>query len=162
MNLKLQNFYSRTDRDETRRRKRYRVGETRVEYDLRDRQINTSDFNTSLIGDYLLGPLQLDWQASYSDSKRDVPYSNYARFQEVSAYKNGLIKDQGPEVIPQFADNDLSSTWFQYGTFDPESVDDENTTLQFNVKVPFSLSKNLAGYLKEVLNTEENTGFAVF
>ena len=148
LNLKFENFYSRTDRDETRRRKRYRVGETRVEYDMTDRQINTSVLNTSLIGDYLLGFLQLDWQASYSVSKRNIPYSNYARFQEVSAYKNGLIKDQGPEVIPQFADNDLSSTWFQYGTYNPESVKDENTTLQFNFKVPFSLSNDLAGYFK--------------
>jgi TonB-dependent receptor len=148
LNLKLNNFYSQTGRDQIMRRKRYRVGETRVEYDLKDEQINTSVLNTGLIGNYLLGPLQIDWQGSYSVSKRKVPYSNYARFEEVSAYKNGLIRDQGPAVIPQFADNDLSSTWFQYGTFNPESVKDENTTFQFNLKVPFSLSSDLAGYLR--------------
>lgn len=148
LNLKLDNFYSQTGRDQIRRRKRYRVGETRVEYDLKDEQINTSVLNSSLIGNYLLGPLQIDWQGSYSISRRKVPYSNYARFEEVSAYKNGLIRNEGPSVIPQFADNDLSSTWFQYGTFNPESVKDENATFQFDLKVPFSLTNDLAGYLK--------------
>lgn len=148
LSLKLNNFFSRTDRDETRRRKRYRIGEFRTEYDVNDTKINTSVFNTSLIGDYLLDFLQLDWQGSYSISKRNVPYANYARFQEVGAYNNGLITDQGPEVIPPFAKNDLSSTWFQYGTFNPESVKDENATVEFNVKAPFTFSNELAGYLK--------------
>ncbi len=148
LNLKFNNFYSSTGRDEIKRRKRYRVGETRVEYDLTDDQINTSVLNSSLVGDYLLNPIQLDWQGSYSISKRKIPYSNYARFQEIGAYKNGLIKDQGPSVIPQFADNDLSSTWFQYGTFNPESVKDENKTFQLNLKAPFSFSNDLAGFIK--------------
>ncbi|MEO8398698.1 MAG: carboxypeptidase-like regulatory domain-containing protein, partial [Ignavibacteriaceae bacterium] len=148
LNLKMDNFYSQSEREGTRRRKRYRIEEFRTEYDLEQSKIKTSVFNTSLIGDYLLDFVQLDWQASYSISKRNIPYSNYARFQEVGAYNNGLITDQGPEVIPQFAKNDLSFTWFQYGTFNPESVKDENATGQINFKAPFSFSNDIAGYLK--------------
>lgn len=148
LNMMFNNFFSQIDRDESRRRKSYRVGEFRTEYDLRKREINTSVFNSSLLGNYFVDFIELDWQASYSISKRKVPYSNYARFQEVGAYNNGLITDKGPEVIPQFAKNDIASTWFQYGTFNPEAVDDKNLTAQINFKAPFSFTNNIAGYLK--------------
>lgn len=148
LNLRFNNFFSRTDRDILRRRKRYRVGEGRVEYDLTDSEINTSMYNANLNGDYYLDFLNIDWVASYSLSKQRTPYSNYGRFQEVGAYKNGLIRNQGPEVIPQFANNDLASTWFQYATFNPESIDERDLTAQININSPFSLSNNIAGYLK--------------
>jgi TonB-dependent receptor len=148
LNLRLNNFYSETDRDETRRRKTYRIGEFRTEYDLRERHINSSIINSNLNGDYIIGPLEIDFGGSYSLSKQNTPYSNYARFIEVGAYNNGLIKDQGPSVVPQFAKNDLASTYLQYCTFTPESVDDRDFSAQFNIKMPYTLTSDIAGFLK--------------
>lgn len=146
--IRLNNIFSRTDRDELRRRKRYRVGEFRVEYDVRERQVNTDLISTSLLGEYNIEDLELDFQTSYSNSKQNTPYSNYGRFQEVGAYNNGLIATLGPTVIPQYAKNDLTQTWFQYGTFNPETVNDRDLTAQFNTKYPFNFGDNVSGFLK--------------
>ena len=104
--------------------------------------------STSLLGEYNIEDLELDFQTSYSNSKQNTPYSNYGRFQEVGAYNNGLIATLGPTVIPQYAKNDLTQTWFQYGTFNPETVNDRDLTAQFNSKYPFNFGDNVSGFLK--------------
>lgn len=146
--LKLNNLYSRTDRNEVRRRKRYRVEEFRVEYDIRDREINTDLISSSLIGEYNMDAFDLDFQASYSNSKQNTPYSSYSRFQEVGAYLNGLNATLGPQAIPQYARNDLSQTYLLYGTFNPEVVDDRDFAGQFNAKYQFTFGDNITGTLK--------------
>ena len=146
--LFLSSFWGRTDRDEVRRRKRYRVGNGRVEYDLRDRQINEQVFSNSLRGEHDLDWFQLDWQASHSYSKTERPYSVYSRFQELTAYEDGLIDNQGPEPIPQFARNELSETYFLYSTFDPKEGSDRDVTGEFNIEIPYEFLNNSSGYLK--------------
>ena len=147
-NLLLSSFFARTNRDEVRRRKRYRVGSFRTEYDLLNRERFINLFTNSLSGEHVFSPVELDWQASYAYSIQKQPFAHYARFQELGAFENGLIDDQGPEVIPQFARNDLTSTWFQYATFSPERTSDRNLTAQLNVKVPLAFGRHVAGYVK--------------
>jgi TonB-dependent receptor len=146
--LFLSTFISKTDRDQVIRRKRYRVGSFWTEYDLTDRQQSTRLITTSLKGIHKFDFMQIDWQAAYSNSLQDVPYSHYARFTEVGAYKDGLIDDQGPLIIPGFARNDVTATWFQYATFDPEKVVDEDRSAQLNIKVPFQFGEGIAGAMK--------------
>lgn len=146
--IRFNNFYSRTERDEIRRRKRYRIEEFRVEYDLRDREVNTDLLSSSLLGDFNFDAVDVDFQASFSNSKQNTPFSIYGRFQEIGAYKDGLRSDLGPSVIPQYAKNDLSETWFQYGTYNPEKVSDKDLTAQFNLKYTFNLGDDISGFLK--------------
>jgi TonB-dependent receptor len=146
--LFFSSFISKTDRDELTRRKRYRVGSFWTEYDLTDRQQSTRLLTTSLRGEHKFDVADIDWQASYSNSLQDVPYSNYGRFQEIGAYYDGLIDDQGPQVIPQFARNDLSSTWFQYATFNPQRVVDQDRGFQLNAVIPYRFGEDLAGSVK--------------
>jgi TonB-dependent receptor len=144
----LNNFFSRTERDETRRRKSYRVDAFRTEYDLRDREINTSVFSSNLNANYSINSLLLNAQFSYSLSKQETPYSNYARFQELGAFKNGLVVDEGPGKIPQFAYNNLGATWFQYGTFNLENINDKDLTGQFDLKLPVAVGDEISGFIK--------------
>jgi TonB-dependent receptor len=144
----LSTFISKTDRDQLVRRKRYRVGSFWTEYDITDRQQSTRLITTSLKGEHKFDFLIADWQVAYSSSLQDVPYSHYARFTEVGAYKDGLVDDQGPEVIPGFARNDLTATWFQYATFDPERVNDQDRSAQVNAKIPIRFGDDLAGAAK--------------
>ena len=104
------NFYGRTERDELRRRKRYRVDARNIEYDIRERDVNTDLFTSTLGADYNLGALSLDFQGAYSKSKRKIPNSGYARFRQNSAFANGVKTQLGPQVIPQYAEEDLSET----------------------------------------------------
>ncbi len=144
----LNSFWGRTDRDEVRRRKRYRVSNGRVEYDLRDRTINSQVYSNSLRAEHKLSWIVIDWQLTNSYSLRKQPYSVYSRFQELTAYQTGLIDNLGPEPIPQFAKNDLSRTYFLYSTYNPERGTDRNYTAEANFKVPFNFDSGIDGFVK--------------
>lgn len=146
--LFLSSFMGKTDRNEVRRRKRYRVGNGRVEHDLRDREINNQVYSNSLRGEHDFEGAKLDWQTSHSYSLTKRPYSLYSRFQELTAYKDGLVDNQGPEPIPQYARNNLSETWFQYSTFEPQRGTDRNITAEVNLQIPYRLSGLGNGFLK--------------
>jgi len=141
-------FWSRTDRDEIQRRKRYRVGTTRVEYDLTDRRIETTLLTNSLSGEHNFKRIELSWRASYSDSKQDMPFSHYARFREDAAYTADLIEDQGPELIPPGAKNNLSETYFKNDHLDEQLIKDRDLTAQLDVKMPLTLGTKVSGYFK--------------
>ncbi|HSQ75891.1 MAG TPA: TonB-dependent receptor, partial [Bacteroidota bacterium] len=146
--LFFSSFLTNTDRDEVRHRKRYRVGAFTVEYDLRDREISTRLLTSSLRGRHKLGDLETEWQMAYSNSHQETPFSHYSRLQEVGGFNSGMVYDRGPEIIPSFAKNDLSSTWFQYATLNPEDVRDKDLSAQVNLKFPFRLEEFVAGSLK--------------
>lgn len=146
--LFLSSFMGKTDRDEVRRRKRYRVGNGRVEYDVRDRTINNQVYSNSLRGEHNLNGLIADWQVSHSYTLTKTPYSVYSRFQERTAYTDGLIDNQGPEPIPRFARNNLQETWFQYGTFNPQKGTDRDATAELNLKIPYRVPEIGNGFLK--------------
>lgn len=145
--LFLSSFMGRTDRDELRLRKRYRVGNTRVEYDLRDRERTEILYTNSLRGVHSKDIFKVDWQLAHSYSLGKQPYGNYARFQELGAFKNGLIDYQGPEVIPGFARNDLNATWFQYGTFNTSRSTNRDLTAELNAQIDYEIA-NINGFIK--------------
>ena len=148
--LLLSSFLGSTDREEVRRRRRYRVGASYQERDLRDREINTLLHSHSLSGEYTFNflNLQLSWLTSYSQTTRETPYSHFARFRELGAFTGDLIEDQGPEFIPAGAKNDLDETHFHDATLNFDDIVDENMTAQIDLKVPFDLGKPFNGYFK--------------
>ena len=146
--LLFSSFYSGTDRDEVRRRKRYRVGQSYVEYWLRNREINTDLFTNSLSGQHLFGNLTIDWRTSYSTTSRDIPLSHDSQFRELAAFNNDLIEDQGPKLIPEGAKNKLDVTFFKQDFLDNDITDDKDFTAQFDFKYAFNIGNNVAGYFK--------------
>lgn len=146
--LYLNSMYGRTDRDEIRRRKRYRVGASYVEYWLRNRQINTDLLTNSLRGEHDFGFIEVDWKTSYSITHRDMPRSHDSQFRELGAFNNDLIEDKGPELIPLGAKNNLEETFFKQDFLDSERTDDRDITGQVDLKMPYRIGNNLSGYLK--------------
>jgi TonB-dependent receptor len=146
--LLFNSFYSATDREEVRRRKRYRVGQSYVEYWLRNREINTDLFTNSLSGQHLFESLTIDWRTSYSTTSRDIPLSHDSQFRELAAFNNNLIEDQGPKLIPLGAKNKLDATFFKQDFLDNDITDDKDFTAQLDFKYDFSLGNNIAGYFK--------------
>lgn len=136
--LFLNSFWGRTDRDEVRRRKRYRTGLADVLYDIRDREINTQIYSNSLRGDYDFGLFKFNIQAAYSLSDQNMPIANIARFREAGAFTGDLIEDQGPELIPLAARNNLNTTYFQFSTVDSRRVIEDELLGQFDVTLPFA------------------------
>jgi TonB-dependent receptor len=146
--LMFNSIYSTTKDNITERRKRYAVSNLGIQYDLTSEINNTSLISNSLRGNHDFNDLLVDWEAAYSKTSNDIPYSNYSRFIENGAYNQGLIINQGVDVIPGFAKNDLSSTYFLYGLFSPQNVDEHNFTAQLNMKWPFKIGDDFSGYLK--------------
>lgn len=146
--LMFSSFYGRTDRDEVRRRKRYRVGQSYTEYWLRNRQINTDLYTNSLSGKHDLGFGELDWSGSYALTQRNMPRSHDSQFRELGAFTGDLIEDEGPELIPLGAKNNLDETFFKQDFLDSDNTEDRDLTAQLNFKVPFALNNFISGYVQ--------------
>ncbi|NOY57668.1 MAG: TonB-dependent receptor [Calditrichaeota bacterium] len=147
----LSSFWGRTNRDEVRRRRRYNIEAYRSEYDIRDRQIDADLWTNSLSGHHIFPNklnIDIDWRTSYSRTFQETPFSHYARFYELGAFKNSLIDDRGPELIPEGAENNLDQTFFKRSIIDGEKVDDRNFTAKIDMKLPFVLGKKITGYIK--------------
>ena len=147
-NILFNSFWGRTGRDEILRRRRYNVEAWRSEYTLRDRQIQTDIWTNSLSGSHLFGEVLMDWQGSYSISRRDMPFSHYARFFELGAFRSDLEENKGPTYIPAGAINNLDETFFKHSYFDQEDNTDKDLAAQLDLKYPFTLSTVFAGYIK--------------
>ena len=141
-------LWSSTERDELRRRKRYRVNSAYTEYELRDREINTTLFSNALTGDYDFGFLKADFGLSYSKSERDMPFSHTGNFRELGAFNSSLVEDQGPELIPLGARNNIEETFFQRAYYDKEFMEEDNFTSKINLKIPYTIVNNIGGYIK--------------
>jgi len=146
--LSLSSLYGKTDREEIRRRKRYRVGASYVEYWLRNRKIFTDLYTNSLSGLHNFDFLKVDWRASYSLTKRNMPSSHDSQFRELSAFNNDLIEDQGPLIIPLGAKNNLDETFFKQDFLDKEKTNDRDFTGQVDLTVPFRYGDSFSGNIK--------------
>ncbi|MCK9279503.1 MAG: TonB-dependent receptor [Melioribacteraceae bacterium] len=146
--LLLSSLYGRTNRDEVRRRKRYRVDAAYVEYWLRNREINIDLFTNSLSGKYNFGPIISTFQASYSFSGNDMPFSHDSQFREVGAYLPTLVTNKGPQLIPLGAKNNLEETVFKQDFIDSEKSKDRDFTGQVDFKLPYTLLDDIRGEFK--------------
>ncbi len=146
--IMFSSILARTDRNEIRRRRRYRIESAYQEHESRTRQINTTMNTNSLSGMSDLKFVNIDWRVSYSRTSNKTPYSHRSRFRELGAYNGDLIDDQGPSYIPLGAKNNIDDTYFLEAYLDDESTRDKNYTSQVDFKFPFNLSKEISGYLK--------------
>lgn len=146
--LLFSSLYGRTDRDEVRNRKRYRVDNAYVEYWLRSREINIDLFTNSLSGKHNFSSVKLEWQTSYSYSKYNMPFMHDSQFREVGAYLGTLVTDKGPEIIPLGAKNNLDQTRFYQDFFNREMTKDRDYTAQIDLTIPYSLTSDLTGNLR--------------
>jgi TonB-dependent receptor len=144
----LSSLYGRTERDELRNRKRYRVDAAYVEYWLRGREINIDLLTNSLSGKHNLSFMKLEWQGSYSTSQYNMPYMHDSQFRETGAFLGTLITDKGPELIPQGAKNNLDQTRFYQDFFNKEKTNDRDFTGQIDATIPYALSGDISGNIK--------------
>lgn len=108
--IKLSSLYSRTDRNELLRRKRYRIESSLVEYTLRDREINIDLFTNSMTGKHNFDFMDLRWQASYSITNQNMPFSHDSRFEETGAFITNNQND-GPQGVVNDARNNVNETF---------------------------------------------------
>ena len=146
--IMLSSLYGRTEREEQRMRKRYRVADAYVEYWLRSREINTDLYTNTLSGDYDFSFMKVNWRTSYSSTQRDMPKSHDSQFREQGAFTNNLVDDKGPKLIPLGAKNNLDETLFYQDFFDTEKINDNDFTAQADFSIPLRLGDDINASLK--------------
>ncbi len=143
----LSSLFGRTNRDEQRFRKRYRVGNTRTEYDARDRDRYELLYSNILNGKHTFNNLELNWQTSYSFTLAKQTYGNYARFYEVGAFGTGLNEESVVDIIDK-ARNNLEETYFLYGQNDTFRNTEGDFTASVNAEYDFTLGEGFSGKFK--------------
>jgi TonB-dependent receptor len=146
------NLYGHTDRDEVRRRRRYRWSDGNQEHDIRDRKIDIGLLSTSLSGEHTIlsgKGLELTWQASYSRTNQETPNATELRFRETSAFRSGGVSliNQPVDSVISLAYDSLERTFLQQVASESDETIDEAATLQLDIKKSFSLG-GLNGYIK--------------
>jgi TonB-dependent receptor len=144
----VNSMWGRTDRDETRWRRRYRPSNAYQEYDIRERRTTTDLISNSITGQHNMGALEVRWRGSYAVSTQNTPFSLTTRFRETAALNTGAEVNAGPEIIPQGFKNDLRSTFLHDTRTNEIFVQDINATGQFDLKYNFKLGKSVNGYVK--------------
>jgi TonB-dependent receptor len=139
--------FGQTNRDDIRRRRRYRVDAAYQEYDLRDRESRNIVFTNRLSGIHqLFNQITLDWAASYSTTTNFRPFSHTMRFREIGAFN--VNPERSFDDIVNGAKDLVDETWLKDVYFDTYDVRDDNLTLMINITQPFRLANNITGSVK--------------
>jgi TonB-dependent receptor len=143
----LTSNFGQTDREEIRRRRRYRVAAAYQEHDFRERHSTNLVVSNRLSGEHkFFSLIEFNWSGSYSFTRNEKPYVSDFRFRELGAF------NVGPELtyedIIAAAKNNVDATWIKWAYDDRYEVKDDNYTLQADLKLPFNLGTSVKGYLK--------------
>ncbi len=154
------NLYGRTDRDEVRRRRRYRWSEQRQEFDIRDRIGSTDVISTSVNGEHKLfnNRFEFTWQGSLSQSTQKSPDVFEMRFRELSAFNSSGVNlvNQPVDTVVNLANNNLTETWLNLVSIDSDEIRESAATLQADLKMPYQLSEKNVGFLKFGIKYRDN------
>ena len=146
--LLFNTMYSRTERDEVRRRKGYSLGSSPiVRYVLRSSEINTDLLTNSLTGKHEFDLFKVNWQLSALISRQSTPTSHESEFRELAAYNNQSTIRTIDDAIAQ-ARNDTSNTIFYTDTYGTEDIKDRDLTAQLDFTVPLDWGDLFSGQLK--------------
>lgn len=141
--------YGRTNRDELRRRRRYRVDAAYQEYDIRERKVNIDLFANTFNGDHNFGKgFSLKWLGAYATTAQQVPLELQMRFREQAAQRADIVIDQGPDaVIPGYFNN-IDQTFIQSVTYDETETAESNLTGKIDLQYDFRMGSNTSGFFK--------------
>ncbi len=139
--IRLFSNYSQTNRDQVRRRRRYRRESGRQEYEFLANQSENRLIANTLSGTYnITNKLVANWSSSYSLTRIRTPFNNSLRFRENSAYDVLPVDPTAQEIIDG-AQNQLDLTFLQRAQSDEDNIDFSRITGQLDLSYPINLGK---------------------
>jgi TonB-dependent receptor len=145
--IMLTSNFGQTNREDIRRRRRYRVSAAYQEHDFRERHSTNMVISNRLSGEHrFFSRLEFTWSGSYSLSRNQKPYVIDFRFRELGAFNVG--PERTYEDIIASAQNKVDETWIKWAYDDTYDVKDDNYSIQGDLKLPFSLGTRIQGYVK--------------
>lgn len=167
----LNTTYGRTDREGVRTRKRYRVGESRVEYDFADRDQTTDVFSAALRGSHRLRlggafpALVAEWNGASARSASRTPFLTSGRFRELSAFDAARLRpEEGPAGVTGAARNNLDATFLERFNLQRGRTDETSLSGQVDLRLDLALP-GVTGFLKtgaKLRETDRSRDFTNF
>ncbi|UCH63944.1 MAG: TonB-dependent receptor [Fidelibacterota bacterium] len=147
--LLFSNFMSRLDRNELVRSVRFRESSNFLQRYLRDRDRQIDILTNSLTGEHNLLFGKVDWRLSRTASLTRHPFDSRFGAKEQGAFDVAQFGDpHGPDVLINAAYNNLEQTTLDASHVYSEKSQETDLTAQFNVEIPYSLTRKLVGYVK--------------
>jgi TonB-dependent receptor len=163
--LLLSSNLGKTDRDELRYRRRYRIGNNYQEFDINERDRHITLWSNSLSGNHNFGQFEIDWRTSFSSTDQRTPYEMTGRFRELAAIGSSLADENDLTVVPNSFKHNLANTILYDSRRNKTIVNEDWITGLVDIKYSFSLSKMINGYLKtgvkyrKIKRDRERSGF---
>ncbi|NND07729.1 MAG: TonB-dependent receptor, partial [Saprospiraceae bacterium] len=138
----------RTDRDEIRYRRRYRIGNNYQEFDINARQRKITLFANSLSGEHHFGAFDVNWRTSYSSSDQNTPEELRGRFREIGAIGDQIQDETNINSVASAYKHALDNTIFYDSRFNKTKVNEDRLTGQLDLRYNFNLGKKVNGFFK--------------
>ncbi len=157
--IRLNNLFNQTDRSYLISSRDYPVG-TPVFYSYRDQEQKLQTFNGSLRGDNNILGLNVQWGASFAESKLDYPYDYRMFFSEPSIYDTSNHVFAGmapipnsavngpPEALIPYAYNNFQKAQLDTGAYDSERNFDRDKTVFLDVARKYIIGEGVSGEIK--------------
>jgi len=147
--IMFSNFMSRLDRDENITTHRFSEGSNWHELRFRDRQRQIDILSNSLTGEHAYKFANIDWRLSRTASLTRHPFDSRIRSKERGAFDRAKLPDFfGPDDLINSAFNNLDNMSLYQADFYTEKSFERDYSAQLNLKIPYALTSNLAGYVK--------------
>jgi TonB-dependent receptor len=151
--IRINNVYGRTKRDHLWSRRDYPSNgggdqQGNPVYNYRDREQEINTFNSSIRGDNNLLGLNLNWGASFGQSKSSFPFDYEGIFVEPSGMRASPKLRSRPEQLISYAVNDFSNTSLYWAYFRSQRNFDKERTAFLDVAKSYLFSKKISGEIK--------------
>ncbi|MGK9369630.1 TonB-dependent receptor [Melioribacter sp. Ez-97] len=142
-------FYNQLKSDALYRIDNTSIPDQRHYYDMERHNSTTSIFTGAISMEQDLSWIRYDLSIARSYTKTENPEDFRWRFaQEGNVLTQSINQNTHPSEIPDIINIDTASTRLQYIWVDKINRDENITSTQFNVEIPFNFSKNFTGYIK--------------
>ncbi|MFZ6033637.1 MAG: TonB-dependent receptor [Melioribacter sp.] len=143
-------FYNKLTWDGLYRINRMLLSENRHFYDLEDRGGTTSIFTGAVGMEQDFNWIKYDFSVSHTSSRNDNPSDRTWTFvQENASFETGKITpDTHPTEVPSFVTLDTNATGLESAYIYGTKLNEDETAFQLNLQMPFTLSKDINGYIK--------------
>ncbi len=144
-------FYNYLGNDGSTRTNELNVGSNQHKYSYSISKGDASIFTTSVNLEQDFDWIRFDVGGSYTSSLNKHPNDFYWDFMEESAFNGadlGKIRFAPPATIPGVFKNDIENTYFNFMNITNRKTTENETGFFANVSLPFSLTKQINGYVK--------------
>jgi TonB-dependent receptor len=145
-------FFNRLDNVGLQRQNQLQVSDTRHRYTMSDFETNTNLLTVGFGVEQDLKFMFLDAGVSYVSSNRESPLNYYYEFSEESAFIDDAFEEidrfDPPSEMARLFANNIEQTFLNYGNVRTEKTNENEVTVQGNVKVPFRFGNTVSGYFK--------------